>query len=234
VPSQSKTIARITRIVDRAPPVAPGAGARLPAVPEPIDPAVADPAVQNPSGGDRAVLDPAVRRVVEAAARKGVELRIVVLDATTHTAADAARALGVEQAQIVKSLVFVAPRDDAGHEPILCLVSGVNRVDVARLAAVVGEPAIRRATAREARDLTGFAIGGIPPVGHAHALRVVMDPDLDLHREVWAAAGIDRAVFPVAPSALRALANAVVAPIADAAIPADAPTSAAGPAGPGR
>lgn len=183
---------------------APAADARLPAVPDPHDPLAPDPPI----------LDPAVRRVVEAAARKGVELRVVVLDATTHTAEDAARALGVELGQIVKSLVFVAPRDEAGHEPVLCLVSGTNRVDVARLAAVVGEPAIRRATAREARDLTGFTIGGIPPVGHAHAVRVVMDPDLGRHREVWAAAGIDRAVFPVAPAALRALTNAVVAPIA--------------------
>ncbi len=179
------------------------------------------PDPHDPGDLDPAVLDPAVRRVVEAAARKGVDLRVVVLDATTHTAEDAARALGVELGQIVKSLVFVAPRDDAGHEPVLCLVSGTNRVDIARLAAVVGEPAIRRATAREARDLTGFTIGGIPPVGHAHAVRVVMDPDLGRHREVWAAAGADRAVFPVAPAALRALTNAVVAPIAAPAIPAE-------------
>jgi prolyl-tRNA editing enzyme YbaK/EbsC (Cys-tRNA(Pro) deacylase) len=101
-------------------------------------------------------------------------------------------------------------------------------VDVRRLAAVVGEPGIRRATAREARDLTGFSIGGIPPLGHARALRVVMDPDLGRYREVWAAAGADRAVFPVAPAALRALTNAVVAPIADES-PA-APATASPPA----
>ena len=172
------------------------------------------PAVPGPAAHDPAAHDPAVRRVVEAAARKGIDLHIVVLDATTHTADDAARALGVELGQIVKSLVFVAPHPEMGQEPILCLVSGANRVDVARLAAVVGEPAIRRATAREARDLTGFAIGGIPPVGHANPVRVVMDPDLGRHREVWAAAGVDRAVFPVAPAALRALTNAIVAPIA--------------------
>ncbi len=165
---------------------------------------------------DPAVHDPAVRRVVEAAARKGIDLRVVVLAATTHTAEDAARALGVELGQIVKSLVFVAPHAEMGHEPVLCLVSGTNRVDVAHLAAVVGEPAIRRATAREARDLTGFTIGGIPPVGHAGPVRVVMDPDLGRHREVWAAAGVDRAVFPVSPAALRALTNAIVAPIAAA------------------
>lgn len=176
-----------------------------------------------PPAVDPADLDPAVRRVLEAAARKGVDLRVVLLEATSHTAQDAARALGVELGQIVKSLIFVAPRDEAGHEPVLCLVSGTNRVDVARLAAVVGEPAIRRATAREARDLTGFAIGGIPPVGHQHAVRVVMDPDLGRFGEVWAAAGMDRAVFAVAPAALRALTNAVVAPIADEATGAGAP-----------
>ncbi len=163
------------------------------------------------------VPDAAVRRVVDAAARKGVELRIVVLEATTHTAEDAARALGVELGQIVKSLVFVVPREDAGHEPVICLVAGTNRVDVGHLAAVVGEPGIRRATAREARDLTGFSIGGIAPVGHPRPVRVVMDPDLGLYGEVWAAAGTDRAVFPVTPTALRALTNALVAPIADEA-----------------
>jgi prolyl-tRNA editing enzyme YbaK/EbsC (Cys-tRNA(Pro) deacylase) len=216
-------IARIRRIVDRGPgrhvPGTPAADARLPAVSEPARPAQPVEPVD---------LDPAVRRVVEAAARKGVELRVVVLDATTHTAEDAARALRVEQAQIVKSLVFVAPRDEAGHEPIVCLVAGTNRVDVARLAAVVGEPAIRRATAREARDLTGFTIGGIPPVGHARPVRVVMDPDLGRHREVWAAAGSDRAVFPIGPAALRALTNAVVAPIASKP-DADAAPAKAGP-----
>ena len=93
----------------------------------------------------------------------------------------------------------------------MCLVAGTNRVDVARLAAVMGEPAIRRATAREARELTGFSIGGIPPVGHPRPVRVVMDPDLGRYPEVWAAAGQDRAVFPVAPAALRALTNATVA-----------------------
>jgi prolyl-tRNA editing enzyme YbaK/EbsC (Cys-tRNA(Pro) deacylase) len=222
-------IARIRRIVDRGParhvPGTPAADARLPAVPEPDRPT-------HPTGPAQPVepvdLDPAVRRVVEAAARKGVELRVVVLDATTHTAEDAARALGVEQAQIVKSLVFVAPRDEAGHEPIVCLVAGTNRVDVARLAAVAGEPAIRRATAREARDLTGFTIGGIPPVGHARPVRVVMDPDLGRHREVWAAAGTDRAVFPIGPAALRALTNAVVAPIASE-LDDDAARASAGP-----
>lgn len=169
-----------------------------------------------PDPVDPAQLDPLVRRVVDAPARKGATLGVVVLDASTHTAADAAAALGVELGQIVKSLVFVAPREGAGHEPIVCLVAGTNRVDVGLLAAVAGEPGVRRATAREARELTGFPIGGIPPLGHARPVRVVMDPDLGRFPVVWAAAGLDRAVFPVAPAALRDLTNAIVAPIADA------------------
>lgn len=179
-----------------------------------------------PDPVDPARLDPLVRRVVDAAARRGVTLGIVVLDASTHTAADAADAVGVELDQIVKSLVFVAPREGAGHEPVVCLVAGSNRVDVGLLAAVVGEPGIRRATAREARELTGFPIGGIPPLGHSRPVRVVMDPDLGRHPVVWAAAGLDRAVFPVAPAALRDLTNAVVAPIAVAASPVPGPADA--------
>ena len=157
---------------------------------------------------------PAIRRVIDAAARKGVTLEVTVFDESTHTAEEAAAAVGAELGQIVKSLVFVAPTDD-GLEPIVALVSGPNRVDVARLAAVTGEADIRRATAREANELTGFSIGGIPPIGHARPSRVVMDPDLGRYPVVWAAAGLPTAVFPVPPATLRILANATVAPIAE-------------------
>lgn len=158
---------------------------------------------------------PAIQRVREAAARKGVELDIRIFEQSTHTAAEAAAAVGAELGQIVKSLVFVAPTDDGGLEPILCLVSGQNRVDLARLAAVTGEPDIRRATAKEANDLTGFVIGGIPPFGHPKPIRVIMDPDLGRYPVVWAAAGTPTAVFPVPPASLRLLANAIVAPITE-------------------
>jgi prolyl-tRNA editing enzyme YbaK/EbsC (Cys-tRNA(Pro) deacylase) len=157
----------------------------------------------------------AVQRVIDAAQRKGVAIEVRVFDESTHTAADAAAAVGAELGQIVKSLVFVAPGDDGATEPILCLVSGPNRVDIARLAAVTGEPGVRRATAREANELTGFTIGGIPPIGHPRPLRVIMDPDLGRFRVVWAAAGTPSAVFPVPPATLRTLANAHVAPIAE-------------------
>jgi prolyl-tRNA editing enzyme YbaK/EbsC (Cys-tRNA(Pro) deacylase) len=152
---------------------------------------------------------------VDAAVRKGVTLDVVVFDESTHTAAEAAAAVGAELGQIVKSLVFVAPHEDGGLEPIVCLVSGPDRVDVARLAAVTGEPDIRRATAREADELTGFTIGGIPPIGHPGPVRVIMDPGLGRYPTVWAAAGLPTAVFEVPPATLRTLANASVSPITE-------------------
>jgi prolyl-tRNA editing enzyme YbaK/EbsC (Cys-tRNA(Pro) deacylase) len=158
---------------------------------------------------------PAHRRVREAALRKGVEIEIVTFPESTHTAQDAARALGAELGQIVKSLVFAAPADDDRLEPVIALVSGSNRVDIARLAAVVSEPRLRRATAREVGDLTGFVIGGVPPIGFGRPVRVVMDPDLGRHQVVWAAAGTQNAVFGVPPATLRALADAEVAPLAE-------------------
>ncbi len=158
---------------------------------------------------------PAIRRVLDAAGRKGVTLEVRVFDESTHTAEEAAAAVGAEIGQIVKSLIFVAPGEDGSLEPILCLVSGPNRVDLARLAAVTGARNVRRATAREANELSGFTIGGIPPIGHSQAMRVIMDPDLGRFPLVWAAAGTATAVFPTPPATLRSLSNAIVAPITE-------------------
>lgn len=158
---------------------------------------------------------PAIQRVMEAAERRGVTLELRTFPESTHTAEQAARAVGASLGQIVKSLVFVTARDDGSLEPILCLVSGPNRVDVARLGAFVGRSDVRRASAREANELTGFVIGGIPPFGHERRLRVVMDPDLGRFSTVWAAAGLPNAVFPISPGSLRLLADAQVAPIAE-------------------
>jgi prolyl-tRNA editing enzyme YbaK/EbsC (Cys-tRNA(Pro) deacylase) len=165
---------------------------------------------------------PSIQRVLDAATRKGVTLEVTVFDESTHTAAEAAAALGAELGQIVKSLVFVMS-GESGVEPLLCLVSGTNRVDLARLAAVTNTADVRRATAREAHELTGFAIGGIPPIGHTRPVRTIMDPDLGRYQVVWAAAGLSTAVFPVPPATLRTLANATVAPIAEAPAAADTP-----------
>jgi prolyl-tRNA editing enzyme YbaK/EbsC (Cys-tRNA(Pro) deacylase) len=155
----------------------------------------------------------AVQRVIDAAARKGVRLEVKIFERSTHTAAEAASAVGAEVGQIVKSLVFVADGAN-GTRPCLVLASGANTVDIGRLAITLTEPTMRRATADEARELTGFAIGGIPPFGHATPIRTLMDPDLTRFEVVWAAAGTANAVFPVAPATLRVLTNAIVTQIA--------------------
>jgi prolyl-tRNA editing enzyme YbaK/EbsC (Cys-tRNA(Pro) deacylase) len=175
---------------------------------------------------------PGIQRVLDAAARKGVTLDIRVFTESTHTAQEAAAAVGAELGQIVKSLVFVAPDDDAQLVPILCLVSGPNRVDLARLAAVTGEKDVRRASAREADELTGYSIGGIPPIGHLRPMRVIMDPDLGRYPVVWAAAGTPTAVFPVSPATLRTLANATVAPMTEDAAPDRPPAASVEPGQP--
>ena len=128
---------------------------------------------------------------------------------TTRTAEDAAREIGTEVARIVKSLVFVS----AG-EPVVVLCSGRARVDEALLAAALGAPSVRRATADEAKAFTGFAIGGVPPFGHERPCRVIADEGLLAFDEVWAAAGLPDAVFPIAPKELVRIADAEVARVA--------------------
>jgi len=126
----------------------------------------------------------------------------------TRTAEAAARAIGCEVGQIVKSLVFTA----AGR-PVLALVSGANRLDPAKLAAVAGGPVLK-ADAETARQATGYAIGGVPPFGHARPLPVFMDRDLERYDLVWAAAGRPDSVFPITPIRLAELAGARVEELA--------------------
>ena len=160
---------------------------------------------------------PGIKKVVEAASRRGVTLDIRIMPESTHTAEEAAAAVDADLGQIVKSLVFVAPRPEGRVALLICLASGQNQVDLGLLNAVTGEVAIRPATAREARELTGYSIGGIPPFGHGRDVRILMDEDLGKYELVWAAAGTDRAVFPVSPRVLQMLSNAVVAPVASTA-----------------
>jgi prolyl-tRNA editing enzyme YbaK/EbsC (Cys-tRNA(Pro) deacylase) len=122
----------------------------------------------------------------------------------TRTATDAARAVGCEVGQIVKSLVFVA-----GGRPVVALVSGGNRLDEGRFGAVAGTP-VAKADATVARDATGYAIGGVPPFGHTTDVPVFMDRDLLGYDSVWAAAGRPDSVFQIRPERLRELSNATV------------------------
>jgi prolyl-tRNA editing enzyme YbaK/EbsC (Cys-tRNA(Pro) deacylase) len=159
---------------------------------------------------------PAIQRVIEVAARKGVALDIRVFRSSTYTAEETAATVGAEVGQIVKSLVFVSPRPEGRLIPIICLVSGRNQVDLQLLAAVAGEVSVRQATVRQAHDLTGFSVGGIPPFGHGREVRILMDQDLCQYQWVWASAGMDKIVFRVPPRTLQMLANAVVTPLAAA------------------
>ena len=168
------------------------------------------------------------------AARRGVSIDIVVFDESTHTAQEAAAAIGAELGQIVKSLVFVSPgprRDRAASfedgasdgvptpeddalDAVIALVSGTDRVDIGRLSEAASRSNLRRASASEAALATGFVIGGIPPFAHQRPLPVIMDPRLTAYAEVWAAAGTPNAVFRLDPRTLAALSDAVIAPCA--------------------
>jgi prolyl-tRNA editing enzyme YbaK/EbsC (Cys-tRNA(Pro) deacylase) len=139
----------------------------------------------------------------------GLPADVRELDASTRTAPEAAAAVGCELGAIVKSLVF---RGRSSGDPVLVLVSGDNRADEARVEAEVGEP-VGRADADWVREVTGYAIGGIPPVGHPSPVRTVVDADLLRFDEVWAAAGTPRAVFPVAPRALVDAAGGTLAAV---------------------
>ena len=155
-------------------------------------------------------MHPNVERVIEAARAADLEIEVQRFPEGTRTAVDAARAIGCEVAQIVKSLVFVADGRAA-----LALVSGANRVDTGLLAHALGASEARRADGDEARAATGFAIGGVPPFGHATALPVVIDRQLVAHDRVWAAAGLPDAVFGIdAPDLIRA-SGGTVADIAE-------------------
>ena len=146
-----------------------------------------------------------VKRVARAASDLGYAIDIVRMGETTRTAEDAARACGCDVGQIVKSLIFKGR--DSG-DLILLLVSGANQADLSRAATAVGEP-LERADASEVRARTGFAIGGVSPIGHLEAPRIFIDRDLALHTQIWAAAGAPDAVFATSPDDLVAMTQAV-------------------------
>ena len=145
-------------------------------------------------------------RVRAAALAAGLAMRIEAMPQSTRTAEEAAAACGTSVAQIVKSLVF---RKVESGEPVLLLVSGKNRVDEDAIAAQLGER-LERLDARTVREITGFAIGGVAPVGSLTPLATFMDADLMQFETIWAAAGAPHAVFQTAP---RQLAEAIGARI---------------------
>jgi prolyl-tRNA editing enzyme YbaK/EbsC (Cys-tRNA(Pro) deacylase) len=158
------------------------------------------------------VLKGSARKVQEALAAKGFQMEIREFPESTRTAVEAAEAVGCAVGQIAKSLVF---RGRSSGRPLLAIASGGNRVDEKALARGSGEK-VSRADADFVREKTGFAIGGVPPVGHLEAPVTFIDRDLLAYDVVWAAAGTPNAVFAVKPADLVTLTGGEVADIKQA------------------
>lgn len=151
-----------------------------------------------------------IERVTDALVAAGIDPRLKEYPASTRTAQEAASAIGCTVGQIVKSLIFKAAQTGG---PVLALVSGDNRVDVEKLAATLGE-AIERADARWVRDVSGFAIGGVSPVGHLTPPVTFIDADLAAKGELWAAAGTPSTVFAISFDDLRRVTGGSVVTLA--------------------
>lgn len=154
-------------------------------------------------------LKAAAQRVQDALAAKGLALEVRQFPASTRSAAEAAAAIGCDVAQIAKSLIFRTVESD---RPVLVIASGANRVDEAKVSALIGQE-IGRADAAFVRRTTGYAIGGVPPVGHDTPAIVVLDADLLRLEEIWAAAGTPNAVFRLTPDDLVTLTEGRVAEV---------------------
>lgn len=158
-------------------------------------------------------LSKSARKVQDALAALGLACRVIELTESTRSAADAARVVGCDVGQIVKSLVF---RGETTGKALFVLASGRNRVAEARLAELAGEP-IGKADAPFVREKTGFAIGGVAPLGHPAPLETYIDEDLLLYPELWAAAGTPTALFRLTPSELAHMTAGRVAMVKDVA-----------------
>jgi prolyl-tRNA editing enzyme YbaK/EbsC (Cys-tRNA(Pro) deacylase) len=143
-------------------------------------------------------LSASAQRFQDALQDLGFSLQVIELPDSTRTASEAAEAVGVQVGQIVKSLVFKAKRSG---RPILIVASGAHRVNEKRIEARIDEP-LGKASADFVRESTGYAIGGVPPVGHSQQIQTFVDQDLLQYEEIWAAAGTPHAVFRLTPAQL--------------------------------
>jgi len=154
-------------------------------------------------------LSTSAQRVQDTLVSLGFQNRVVEHTQTTRSAREAAEAIGCSVAQIVKSLIF---RTKDSHRPVLVLASGPNRVNEAHLGELVME-AIERADPDFVQSVTGYAIGGVPPVGHRTPMITFIDEDLMHNSEIWAAAGTPNAVFKLTPAEMAALSHGQVVSI---------------------
>ncbi|MEA4907600.1 MAG: YbaK/EbsC family protein [Chloroflexi bacterium] len=155
-------------------------------------------------------LSPSAQRVQQALQKLGMPLEVVELPDSTRTAVEAAQAIGCQVQQIAKSLIFKGKHSGS---PVLIIASGTNRVNEKRVAELLGEP-IEKANADFVLQHTGFAIGGIPPVGLAENMTTLIDEDLLQLNEIWAAAGTPHAVFRLIPANLEQMTGGRVGKVA--------------------
>ena len=152
-----------------------------------------------------AQLSPSAQKIQDLLYSLGYNYTVTEHAESTRTAQEAADRAGCELGQIVKSLIF---QGKTSGKPILVLTSGANRVDEKRISEHAGEP-IGRADVEFVRTVTGFAIGGVPPMGHNHKMETYLDEDLQQYVVIWAAAGTPNAIFELTPSDLQKMTNGI-------------------------
>ena len=152
------------------------------------------------------MLSSSAQKVQDALRALGHEIQVVELPASTRTSSEAAQAVGCQVGQIAKTLVFKTVET---RRPVLVIASGANRVNEVRIRALVGE-AVEKANADFVRERTGFAIGGVPPVGHPETVEIYIDQDLLEFDEIWAAAGTPHAVFRLTPKELARMTGGTI------------------------
>lgn len=140
-------------------------------------------------------------KVQEFLSQHGQEFKVLQLTASTRTSVEAAEAIGCEVAQIAKSLIF---RDKKTDEPVLIIASGSNMVDTRKVEKALGTK-LSKPDADYVRERIGYVIGGVPPVAHKTQVRTVLDPDLQAHELIWAAAGTPNSMFALKPQDLPQL-----------------------------
>ncbi len=143
---------------------------------------------------------------------RGYPNRVVEMPDSTRTSAEAAAAIGCSVAQIAKSIIFKSTELRDSVFAVMVVASGINRVDEKKVQALIGHP-VRKADADFVRQQTGYAIGGVPPTGHDHQVKILIDEDLMQFSEIWAAAGSPRAVFQLTPAQLVEMTSGTLADI---------------------
>ncbi len=154
-------------------------------------------------------LSPSAQKVQDVLTSRGFDYQVIEFTKSTRTAQEAADRAGCTLGQITKSLIF---KGKDSHKPILVLTSGSNRVDEKLISEYAGEHIVR-ADADFVRTVTGFAIGGVPPLGHAQKMETYLDEDLLQYQTSWAAAGTPNAIFELTPEALQKMTGGKVAKV---------------------